>query len=61
MVIKAVLFDMDGVLTNSMKYHVISWKFALNKFNIFPTNDELYFLEGMPYKETIAFFQKNIL
>lgn len=59
MVIKAVIFDMDGVLTESMKYHINSWKYAFNQFNIFPTNNDLAMLEGMSYKETIDFLSEK--
>lgn len=52
-IIEAVIFDMDGVLTESMQYHIISWKYALNQFNIFPTESDLCLLEGMSYKETV--------
>lgn len=57
--VKAVIFDMDGVLTESMKYHIISWKYAFNQFNIFPTDNDLAMLEGMSYKETINFLSEK--
>ncbi|MFH1399554.1 MAG: HAD family phosphatase [Candidatus Woesearchaeota archaeon] len=53
MAIKAVIFDMDGVLVDSMKYHIISWKKALNTFYIHPTNEELALLEGMQQQKII--------
>lgn len=53
MKIEAIIFDMDGVLTGSMRYHIASWKYAFNKFNIFPADEDLALLEGMSYKETI--------
>ena len=31
---KAVLFDMDGVLYDSMKYHAIAWHEAMKKYGI---------------------------
>jgi len=53
MKLKAIIFDMDGVLIDSMKYHISSWKTAFENFNIFPKDEELGLLEGMSYKETI--------
>ncbi|MFH1589648.1 MAG: HAD family phosphatase, partial [archaeon] len=58
--IKAIIFDMDGVLISSMQYHVASWKQAFEKFNI-PTEEKdlFYLLEGLSYKETINFLAKK--
>jgi len=59
MLIEAVIFDMDGVLTDSMKYHIKSWNYAFNQFNIFPSDEDFSLLEGMSYKETIDFICKK--
>ncbi len=32
--LKAILFDMDGVLVNSMSYHLNSWKELLLSYKI---------------------------
>jgi len=58
-IVKAVIFDMDGVLVETMKYHMLSWEKALHTFNIFPTDEELYLIEGMSYKETIDVLSKK--
>ncbi len=57
--LKAVIFDMDGVLINSMPYHIRSWEDAFKEFNIKPTNTDLALHEGMSYKETIDILSKK--
>ena len=59
MIIKAVIFDMDGVLTNTMQFHIISWNYAFNQFDILPSDEDLALLEGMSYKETIETISKK--
>lgn len=44
--LKAVLFDMDGVLFDSMKNHTASWFKTMNEWNIACTRDEFYLHEG---------------
>jgi beta-phosphoglucomutase len=44
--LKAVLFDMDGVLVDSMKYHMQSWKQLLENDGIFITEQFIYEHEG---------------
>lgn len=52
--LKAVLFDMDGVLYDSMKWHAKSWKQTMDEFDIQSTEDEFYLYEGMVGHKTIA-------
>ena len=59
MLINAVIFDMDGVLTDSMKYHIESWNYAFNQLDIFPSKEDFALLEGMSYKETIEFISEK--
>jgi len=59
-ILKAIIFDMDGVLINSMQYHVQSWKEAFAKVNIYPSNQELLLLEGVPYKQTIDIISQKV-
>ena len=40
--IKAVLFDMDGVLYDSMKNHAVAWVQSMQKFGINMTADDAY-------------------
>jgi beta-phosphoglucomutase len=44
--IKAVLFDMDGVILNSMPYHVQAWKEALQGVECEVCEELLYLYEG---------------
>ena len=46
MTLKAILFDMDGVLVDSMKYHMQSWKQLLEKYCISITEQFIYEHEG---------------
>lgn len=51
--LKAVLFDMDGVLYDSMKWHAKSWKETMDEFDIPSTPEEFYLYEGMVGGKTI--------
>jgi beta-phosphoglucomutase len=59
---KNILFDMDGVLINSMKYHTQAWKTAFKKFNIHTTEEKIMSLAGMTSIDTIKIIckEKNI-
>lgn len=50
---KAVLFDMDGVLFNSMPNHARSWHLAMKQCGIEMEEHEAYLYEGMRGVETI--------
>lgn len=50
---KAVLFDMDGVLYDSMPNHAFSWHESMAHFNIEMSEAEAYMYEGMRGVETI--------
>lgn len=51
--LKAILFDMDGVLYDSMKWHAKSWKETMDEFGINSTYEEFYLYEGMVGNSTI--------
>lgn len=51
--LKAVFFDMDGVLFDSMKYHASSWQKAMNDIGIQFTEYEGYLNEGRTGHSTI--------
>lgn len=51
--LKAVLFDMDGVLYDSMKWHAKSWHKTMSEFGIDSTPEEFYQYEGMVGRSTI--------
>ena len=50
---KAVLFDMDGVLYNSMPNHAIAWQKSMEQFGIHMTADDAYATEGARGVDTI--------
>lgn len=51
--LKAVLFDMDGVLFDSMPNHAISWSTAVEKFGLHLTREEVYMNEGRTGSGTV--------
>lgn len=51
--LKAVLFDMDGVLYDSMKWHAKSWYEMMTEYGIHSTLEEFYEHEGMVGFNTI--------
>ena len=51
--LKVVLFDMDGVLYNSMPHHVVAWQKAMQSFGIDMTEKDVYATEGMKGIDTI--------
>ena len=50
---KAVLFDMDGVLYDSMPNHAIAWQQSMAQFGILMTADDAYATEGARGVDTI--------
>lgn len=50
---KAVLFDMDGVLYNSMPNHAIAWQKSMAEFGINMTANDAYATEGARGIDTI--------
>ena len=50
---KAVLFDMDGVLYDSMPNHAIAWQQSMAQFGIKMTADDAYATEGARGVDTI--------
>ena len=50
---KAVLFDMDGVLYDSMPHHVIAWQESMKRFGIDMTEADAYATEGARGIDTI--------
>lgn len=51
--LKAVLFDMDGVLFDSMPYHATSWSKVCGEFGLNITPEEVYMNEGRTGASTI--------
>ncbi len=50
---KAVLFDMDGVLYDSMPNHAVAWQQSMAKFGIHMTAEDAYATEGARGVDTI--------
>lgn len=50
---KAVMFDMDGVIFNSMPNHASSWHSSMKSIGIDMSSEEAYAYEGMRGVETI--------
>jgi HAD superfamily hydrolase (TIGR01509 family) len=48
----ALVFDMDGVVLDSMPTHLVTWQRTLAPLGIEPTAADLYPLEGMPTEQT---------
>ncbi len=51
--VKAFLFDMDGVLFNSMPFHAISWCKAAKEFGLELSEPQVYMNEGRTGASTI--------
>lgn len=51
--LKAVLFDMDGVLFDSMPNHAASWSAVMTEFGLEMTPEEAYMHEGRTGADTI--------
>lgn len=56
---KVVLFDMDGVLYDSMPNHAVCWRQAMARFDLDMTEKEAYLFEGMRGVETIQIIFKE--
>ncbi|HHT9125635.1 MAG TPA: HAD family hydrolase [Candidatus Brocadiia bacterium] len=50
---KTIIFDMDGVISDSMPFHAKAWKEAFAPIGINVEDIEIYIREGMKGKETI--------
>lgn len=59
--LRAVLFDMDGVIYNSMPAHEDSWQQVMSEWNLKTDKNEFFIQEGRPAKFTIDLvFQRNL-
>lgn len=50
---KAIIFDMDGVLVDSMPYHAKAWQKSFAGAGINVKKSEIYELEGSNHKQTV--------
>jgi len=51
--LKALIFDMDGVLVDSMPYHADAWITVLNEIGINISRQDIYDIEGSNHKGLI--------
>ena len=56
---KALFFDLDGTLINSMEVHVKSWKQSLSSQGLKTTKERLMQLGGVSFEETITIITKE--
>jgi len=52
--IRAVLFDYDGVLVDSMPYHVAAWMEVMSRYDVAISPEEIYLEEGSRTEEIAA-------
>ena len=57
--IKAALFDMDGVLYDSMGNHAVAWVQSMKRFGINMTADDAYATEGARGVDTIRYMVRQ--
>jgi len=57
--LKAVLFDMDGILFNSMKYHARAWHEVSTSRNLVSSPEDFYMYEGCTGNYTINELHKR--
>lgn len=50
---KAILFDMDGVLYDSMPYHVRAWQETAEKYKLIAKPEDFYLYEGRTGNSTL--------
>lgn len=59
--LRAVLFDMDGVIYNSMPAHEESWQQVMSEWSLKTKKNEFFIQEGRPAIHTInLLFQRNL-
>ena len=58
--LRAVLFDMDGVLYNSMPYHASAWHRAMAQFGYDLPEEEVYMHEGRTGTSTVNLVSRRV-
>lgn len=56
MIVKAVIFDMDGVLLDSMKFHVRAWQDVFKRYGLDIPALEVYNREGESWRKSASDF-----
>jgi beta-phosphoglucomutase len=49
----AILFDMDGVIVDSMRFHAAAWKQVLGEYGVAVNDIEVYLREGMSGRQSV--------
>lgn len=57
--VKAIIFDCDGTLADSMPLHMEAWKNTLRNRNIYYDEHFLFSLKGMKETEIVALYNKK--
>ncbi|MBN1134050.1 MAG: HAD family phosphatase [Methanosarcinaceae archaeon] len=57
--LKAMIFDMDGVLVDSMPYHADAWKTVFDEVGIHITQQDIYEIEGSNHVGVIQLMFKK--
>ncbi|MGV8161990.1 MAG: HAD family hydrolase [Candidatus Nanoarchaeia archaeon] len=59
MTLKAVIFDMDGVLVDSIRYHMYAWKKSFENEGVNLKEEDFAIYEGSSCEDTFVFLEKN--
>jgi beta-phosphoglucomutase len=57
--IKAILFDLDGVIVDSLHYHYLAWEHMFKKIGGSVTEESIFLSEGMNSFEILPLFLKQ--
>ncbi len=57
---KALIFDCDGTLVDSMPLHMKSWEYAINKFNLEFDYDFFFSKKGMKETDIVELLKKQM-
>lgn len=57
--VRGIMFDMDGVLFDSMPYHAVAWSRVCNEYGLAITEEEVYMNEGRTGFSTINMLTKR--
>jgi len=49
----AILFDMDGVIVDSMRFHAAAWKQVLRDYGVVVNDIDIYLREGMSGRQSV--------
>ena len=55
---KAIIFDMDGVLLDTMKYHFLAWKKTFQRLGLELSKADIYLREGEDYRISLRDYFK---